>query len=58
MQDRSNSGRRGYIEKEVLISDKLTGRLGIVFRNIAEGIYTLKANPDRKLRCSYPPERR
>ena len=50
MQNRSNSDRRGYIEEELLISDKLTRRLGIVFRNVAEGVYTLKADSDKKLR--------
>jgi len=45
------------IEEEVLISDKLTGRLGIILEDVAEGIYALKADPDRRPRRSYPPER-
>ena len=45
------------IEEEVLISDKLTGRLGIILEDVGEGIYALKADPDRKLRRSHPPER-
>jgi len=45
------------IEEEVLISDKLTGRLGIILEDVAEGIYALKADPSRRPRHSYPPER-
>ena len=45
------------IEEEVLISDKLTGRLGIILEDVAEGIYALKADPGRRPRHSYPPER-
>lgn len=30
------------IEEEVLISDKLTGRLGIVLEDVGEGLYSLK----------------
>ena len=45
------------IEEEALISDKLTGRLGIILEDVAEGIYALKADPDRRPRRSYPPER-
>ena len=42
------------IEEEVLISDKLTGRLGIILEDVAEGIYALKADSDRRPRRSYP----
>ena len=41
------------IEEEVLISDKLTGRLGIILEDVAEGIYALKADSDRRPRRSY-----
>ena len=45
------------IEEEALISDKLTGRLGIILEDVAEGIYALKADPDRRPRRSHPSER-
>ncbi|MEM2921976.1 MAG: hypothetical protein QXF26_06640 [Candidatus Bathyarchaeia archaeon] len=44
------------IEEEVLISDKLAGKLGIVLEDIGEGLYALREDPERKLRKSYPPQ--
>ncbi|MEM0317433.1 MAG: hypothetical protein QXI35_08460 [Candidatus Nezhaarchaeales archaeon] len=44
------------IEEEVLISDKLAGRLGIVLEDVGEGLYSLKADPSRRIRSSYPPQ--
>ncbi|MEM2339665.1 MAG: hypothetical protein QXW83_05645 [Nitrososphaerales archaeon] len=44
------------IEEEVLISDKLAGKLGIILEDISEGLFALKADPNRKIRSSYPPQ--
>ena len=38
-----------------LTSDKLTGRLGVIFEGVvAEGIYALKADPGRRPRGPHP----
>lgn len=44
------------IEDEVLTSDKLAGKLGLVIEDIGEGLWLLKADKDRKIRRSYPPQ--
>ncbi|MEM1537700.1 MAG: hypothetical protein QXK12_00165 [Candidatus Nezhaarchaeales archaeon] len=44
------------IEEEVLISDKLAGKLGIILEDVSEGLFALKADPNRKIRSSYPPQ--
>ncbi len=38
------------MEEEVLISDKLAGKLGIILEDIGEGLYSLKSDPKRKIR--------
>jgi len=35
------------IQDEVLISDKLAGRLGVVVYNFAEGIWRLNTDPEK-----------
>ncbi len=44
------------IEEEVLISDKLAGKLGIVLEDIGEGLYSLKADPKRTIRKTHMPQ--
>ena len=44
------------IEEEVLIGDKLAGKLGIMVYDFAEGIWKLKTDPQDKIRGSEPPQ--
>ncbi|PUA33019.1 MAG: hypothetical protein B9J98_02785 [Candidatus Terraquivivens tikiterensis] len=44
------------MEEEVLISDKLAGKLGIILEDIGEGLYSLKADPKRIIRKTHPPQ--
>jgi hypothetical protein len=44
------------IEEEVLINDKLAGGLGITIDDLAEGLWGLKADPQRKIRKSELPQ--
>jgi predicted aspartyl protease len=44
------------VEEEVLISDKLTSRLCIIFEDAGEGVYSLKADPSRRQRRTRQPE--
>jgi len=44
------------IEEEVLISDKLAGRLGIILEDLEQGLYSLRADPKRTLRKTHPPQ--
>ncbi|MEM4488937.1 MAG: hypothetical protein QXK88_09135 [Desulfurococcaceae archaeon] len=41
------------IEEEVLM---LAGRYGIALEDVSEGLYSLKADPDRRIRSFYPPQ--
>lgn len=45
-----------FIEEEVLIGDKLAGRLGIMIYDIAEGVWKLKIDPPDVTRKSEPPQ--
>lgn len=44
------------IEREVLISDKLGGALGIMIEDLAVGIWRHKSDPPERKRSSYPPQ--
>jgi len=45
------------IEREVLISDKLAGKLGLIVYDFAEGIWSLRSDPPDIKRKSVSPQR-
>ena len=45
-----------FMEEEVLIGDKLAGKLGIMIYDIAEGVWKLKIDPPDTTRKSEPPQ--